>query len=71
MRIVLNIDELYRLMRLYGLETVQQLSKVTEINAPVLYKVIEKGVVSKETYWKLAQYFECHVEDLQIPCRTD
>lgn len=41
MRIVLNIDELYRLMRLYGFETVQQLSRATGINAPVLYKAVE------------------------------
>ena len=52
-------------MRLYGFETVQQLSRATGINAPVLYKAVEESVISKETYWRLAKYFECHVEDLQ------
>ena len=66
MRIILNIDELYRLMRERKIETVQQLSRVTGITAEILYKAVNSGVVSKVTYWKLAKFFGCHVEDLQL-----
>ncbi|MDE5772113.1 MAG: helix-turn-helix transcriptional regulator, partial [Ruminococcus sp.] len=65
-RIILNIDELYRLMRERKIETVQQLSRVTGITAEILYKAVNSGVVSKVTYWKLAKFFGCHVEDLQL-----
>lgn len=65
MRIKLNIKELYRLMWEREIETVQQLSKETGITAEILYKAINKNVVSKVTYWKLAKFFGCHIEDLQ------
>lgn len=65
MRIKLNIKELYRLMWEREIETVQQLSRETGITAEILYKAINKNVVSKVTYWKLAKFFGCHVEDLQ------
>ena len=66
MRIILNIDELYRLMRERKIETVQQLSRATDITAEILYKAVNSGVVSKVTYWKLAKFFGCHIEDLQL-----
>lgn len=66
MKIKLNINELYRLMWEREIETVQQLSRSTGITAEILYKAINKNVVSKVTYWKLAKFFGCHVEDLQI-----
>lgn len=65
MRIKLNIKELYRLMWEREIETVQQLSRETGITAEILYKAINKNAVSKVTYWKLAKFFGCHVEDLQ------
>ena len=65
MRIILNIDVLYRLMREREIGTIQQLSRVTDINAEILYKAFNMGVVSKVTYWKLAKFFGCHVDDLQ------
>lgn len=65
MKIKLNIKELYRLMWEREIETVQQLSRETGITAEILYKAINKNVVSKVTYWKLAKFFGCHVEDLQ------
>lgn len=65
MRIKLNIKELYRLMWEREIETVQQLSRETGITAEILYKAINKNVVSKVTYWKLAKFFGCHIEDLQ------
>ena len=65
MRIKLNIKELYRLMWEREIETVQQLSRSTGITAEILYKAINKNVVSKVTYWRLAKFFGCHIEDLQ------
>ena len=66
MKIKLNINELYRLMWKREIETVQQLSRSTGITAEILYSAINKNVVSKVTYWRLAKFFGCHVEDLQI-----
>lgn len=65
MRIILNIDVLYRFMRERNIYTIRQLGKETNITAEILYKALNRGVVSKVTYWKLAKYFGCHVEDLQ------
>ena len=67
MKIILNKEELYRLMRQHGFEMVRQLGKASGINCGILYGVFDRGVVSKETYWKLADFFGCHVEDLQMP----
>ena len=52
-------------MREREIGTIQQLSRVTDINAEILYKAFNMGVVSKVTYWKLAKFFGCHVDDLQ------
>ena len=65
MRIVLNIDELYRLMREQNIHTIRQLGRETDLQHDILYKAINSGVVSKVTYWKLAKYFGCHIEELQ------
>ena len=65
MRIILNIEVLYRFMREREIGTIQQLSRATDINAEILYKAFNMGVVSKVTYWKLAKFFGCHVDDLQ------
>ena len=66
MRIILNIDELYRLMRERKIETVQQLIRATDITAEIMNKALNICVVSKVTYWKLAKFFGCHIEDLQL-----
>ena len=65
MKIKFNVGEFYRLMRLYGFETIQELSEETGISSKLLYSAIERDVISKETYWLLAKYFCCHIEDLQ------
>lgn len=65
MKISLNNDELYRLMREKKIETVRQLSRAAGITDEILYHAINRGVVSKVTYWKLAKFFGCHIEDLQ------
>lgn len=67
MKIIPNINEFYRLMQSHGFETIKQLSKESGIDCGILYGAFDRGVVSKETYWKLAKFFSCHVEDLQIP----
>lgn len=67
MKITLNIDELYRLMREREIETIRQLSRETKITEETLYGSIRRKTLSKETYWKLAKFFECHIEDLQTP----
>lgn len=67
MKIIPNISELYRLMKSHGFETIKQLSKASGIDCGILYGAFDRGVVSKETYWRLAGFFDCHVEDLQIP----
>ena len=65
MKIVLNIDVLYRLMREKNIETISQLSKISDVTDAILYRAVNRGIVSKETYWKLAKSLGCHVEDLQ------
>ena len=65
MKIRLNSEELYKLMREQEIETIQQLSRMTGITGEILYKAINMDVVSKVTYWRLAKFFGCHVEDLQ------
>lgn len=67
MKIAPNISELYRLMKSKRLETIRQLSKASGIDCRILYGVFDRNVASKETYWKLAEFFGCHIEDLQIP----
>lgn len=67
MKIIPNINELYRLMKSKELETVRQLSRASGIECGILYGAFDRGIVSKETYWRLADFFGCHVEDLQIP----
>ncbi|MDE5558666.1 MAG: hypothetical protein K2K66_02670 [Ruminococcus sp.] len=70
MKIILNIEELYRQMKKRGIETIRQLSKESGITCECLYGSFDRGVTSKETYWRLAKFFGCHVEDLQIPDET-
>lgn len=65
MKITLNHDALYRLMREKNIETIRQLSRVSGITDEILYHAINRGVVSKVTYWKLAKFLGCHIEDLQ------
>ena len=67
MKIVLNINEFYRLMNEHNIETIRQLSRESGITCECLYGSVNRGVTSKETYWQLAKFFGCHVEDLQIP----
>ncbi|MCM1315911.1 MAG: hypothetical protein NC205_00720 [Prevotella sp.] len=65
MKIMPNMDELFRLMKSHGFETIKQLSKESGIDCGILYGAFDRGVVSKETYWRLAKFFGCHIEDLQ------
>ena len=67
MKIVLNIEELYRQMGKHQIDTIRQLSRESGITCECLYGSVDRGVTSKETYWRLAKFFDCHVEDLQIP----
>lgn len=66
MKIVLNIEELYRQMGKHQIDTIRQLSRESGITCECLYGSVDRGVTSKETYWRLAKFFGCHVEDLQI-----
>lgn len=67
MKILLNMDKLYELMSKKEIKTIRQLSRESGITCECLYGAVDRGVISKETYWKLAKFFGCHVEDLQIP----
>ena len=67
MKIVLNIGKFYRLMEEHEIKTISQLSRESGITCECLYGSVNRGVTSKETYWRLAKFFGCHVEDLQIP----
>ena len=64
---MLNIKEFYRQMSEHQIETIRQLSRESGITCECLYGSVDRGVTSKETYWRLAKFFGCHVEDLQIP----
>ena len=67
MKIRLNIDVLYRLMREREIVTIRQLSRLSGTTEETLYCSIRRKTLSKEAYWKLAEFFGCHIEDLQIP----
>ncbi len=67
MKIVLNIGEFYRLMREREIETIRQLSRESGITCECLYGSVNRNVTSKETYWRLAKFFGCHIDDLQTP----
>lgn len=67
MKIILNKEFLYSQMRKHGIETIRQLSRESGITCTCLYGAVDRGVTSKETYWRLAKFFGCHIEDLQIP----
>lgn len=66
MKIILNREFLYSMMRKHGIETIRQMSRESGIECGILYGAFTREVVSKETYWRLAKFFGCHVEDLQI-----
>lgn len=66
MKIIPDINKIYSLMRQHNFETVRQLSSASGITRDCLYGVFDKGSASKETYWRLAKFFGCHIEDLQI-----
>lgn len=67
MKIILNMTAFYGRMKERDIETIRQLSRESGITCECLYGAVDRGVVSKETYWRLAKFFGCHVEDLQIP----
>lgn len=67
MKIVLNTAEFYKQMHEHGIETIRQLSRESGITCECLCGSVDRGVTSKETYWRLAKFFGCHVEDLQTP----
>ena len=56
MKIVLNIGELYRLMREREIKTIRQLSRESGITCECLYGSVNRGVTSKETYWRLLNF---------------
>ena len=66
MKIILNLDVLYRLMREHDIKTIRQLANESGMSEQALYCSLRRKTLSKETYWKLAEFFGCHVEDLQI-----
>ena len=67
MKLIPDKSKLYDLMNKNGFETVVQLSQASGISRNILYGIFDKNIASKETYWRLAKFFGCHVEDLQIP----
>ncbi len=66
MKIILNMTAFYDLMEKHSIETIRQLSRESGIACECLYGAVDRGVTSKVTYWRLAKFFGCHVEDLQI-----
>lgn len=66
MKIILNKEFLYSLMNDKKIKTIRDLSRESGISSSILYGAVDRGVTSKETYWRLAKFFGCHVEELQI-----
>lgn len=65
MKIRLNINEFYRLMRERNIETISQLSRESGVSCERLYASLRTRTMSKESYWTLAKFYGCHIEDLQ------
>lgn len=53
---MLNLNKLYRLMREREIGTVRQLSCESGVTESMLYGGIRRKNLSKETYWKLADF---------------
>lgn len=66
MKIIFNVEELYRLMRKHNTKTIAQLSRESGLSSERLYMAIRKKSMSKENSWILAKFYGCHVEDLWI-----
>ena len=52
-------------MRDHGVETTRQLANQAGISEQALYCGIRKKTLSKESYWLVAEFFGCHIEELQ------
>ena len=71
MKIILNLDKFYELMRDHGVETTRQLANQAGISEQALYCGIRKKTLSKESYWLVAEFFGCHIEELQKIVRKE
>lgn len=65
MKIILNLDKPYELMREYDIETIRQLANQVRTSEYALYYGIRRKTLSKESYWLVAKFFKCHIEELQ------
>lgn len=65
MRVILNEKELSKLMNEHDIKNMRQLAEVSGTSEYALYYGIRRKTLSKESYWLLAKYFKCHIEDLQ------
>lgn len=65
MKIILNLDKLYELMREYDIETIRQLANQVGTSEYALYYGMRRKTLSKESYWLVAKFFKCHIEELQ------
>ena len=56
MKIIFNVEELYRLMRKHNTKTIAQLSRESGLSSERLYMAIRKKSMSKENSWILAKF---------------
>ena len=57
MKIILNMTAFYDQMEKHGIETIRQLSRESGITCECLYGAVDRGVTSKENYWRLTKCF--------------
>lgn len=66
MQLKLNIIELYRLMDKKDIYTIAELSRLSGISQLTLYNAVNRNTASKLTYYRLAKFFNVHMEDLMV-----
>lgn len=72
MKIILNEKALRVLMAQHGIKSYTQLCKESGISYRAFYGGLSRTKsLSKEQFWILADFFDCHIEKLQIPDWTE
>ena len=65
MKIIINEEKLREYMKINNIKNYKQLCQECGIDLNYFYCTKSRGNISKETFWLLANFFRCHVEDLQ------
>ncbi|MCM1508281.1 MAG: hypothetical protein NC177_14305 [Ruminococcus flavefaciens] len=66
MKIILDEDKLLEIMRKNGVKSYVELCRESGVNLGSFHSRRQHRTLSKESFWLLADYLNCHVEEIQI-----